>query len=110
MSAFLPEAFHGATPEPDHPRLQQQPGARAEQRARWEVRAAQWRARELAEAVFGRVGRTAVMGMRPEGAVRGMMELAIPLGTLEAHREREVLFMALAARDPILDRPTTNDH
>ena len=35
-------------PEPDHPQLQERPSSRAEQRAWSEVRAAQWRARELA--------------------------------------------------------------
>ena len=55
MSAFLPNRVSQGTAEPDHPKLQQEPTSPAEQRARWQVRAAQWRAHELAHLVFGSV-------------------------------------------------------
>ena len=49
MSAFLPANPGVRGAEPEHPRLHQEPMSPAQRRARWEVRAAQWRARELAE-------------------------------------------------------------
>ena len=104
MSAFLPRGTRGSLPEPDHPRLQQRPPTEAERRARWEVRAAQWRARELAEAVFGRVGESSLVGAKPSGSLRGLLRLEVPFLDLDVHREREARFMAAAAADPVLAR------
>lgn len=91
---------HG--PEPDHPRLHQRPPSRAERRARWEVRAAQWRARELAEGIFGAVSEMGLVGVRAGGPFRGLLRLAVPFADLDAHRVREARFLAAAASDPIL--------
>lgn len=102
MSAFLPSRPPGIDAERDHPRLQQRPLSRAELRARWEVRAAQWRARELAEAVFGRVRGMGVTGIRPDGLMRGLLRLDVPFDDLEAHRAREARFMAAVESDPVL--------
>jgi len=102
VSAFLPEAFRGRAVRTDYPRLQQRPFSPAEQRARWAVRAAQWRARELAEAVFGRVGAASLVGLRPSGPMRGLLEMEVPFDDLAAHREREARFMAAAREDPVL--------
>lgn len=102
MSAFLPFRPPGSDSEQDHPRLQQRPLSPAERRARWEVRAAQWRARELAEAVFGDVRGMGMSGIRPDGPLRGLMRLDVPFEGLEAHRARERLFMAAVERDPLL--------
>jgi hypothetical protein len=104
MSAFLPRGPQGSLPEPDHPRLQQKPPTEAERRARWEVRAAQWRARELAEAVFGRVGESSLVGARVSGTLRGLLRLEVPFFDLNLHREREARFMAAVATDPVLAR------
>jgi len=102
---LLPEPHaHKSLPEPDHPRLLQRPHSVAEQKARWEVRAAQWRARELAEVVFGGVGESSLMSLRPDGALRGLLRLSVPFVDLPAYRARETRFLAAVERDPILSR------
>lgn len=103
--SLLPEPVGpGAFLEPEHPQLLQRPLSPAEMRARWEVRAAQWRAREIAELVFGGVSASSLIGLRPHGPLRGLLELEIPFGGLESHREREARFMAAVAADPVLER------
>lgn len=102
MSAFLPLRPPGADAEHDHPRLQQRPLSPAERRARWEVRAAQWRARELAETVFGDVVGMGVSGIRAEGPLRGLLRLDVPFEDLDVHRARERRFMAAVESDPLL--------
>jgi hypothetical protein len=102
VSAFLPRAADGGLPDPEYPRLQKRPLSDSERRARWEVRAAQWRARELAEAVFGRVGESALLAARPSGPLRGLLRLQVPFADLDQHREREARFMAAVAADPVL--------
>jgi hypothetical protein len=104
VSAFLPRPATGSPHQPDHPRLCSRPRSLSEQRARWEVRAAQWRAREIAESVFGRVASTALIGLRSDGPLRGLLHLEVPFRDLDAHREREALFLDAAAADPILER------
>jgi hypothetical protein len=102
VSAFLPRSAHAWLPEPEHPGLQQRPLTDAERRARWEVRAAQWRARELAEIVFGRVTESALVGAKAGGTLRGLLRLRVPFGDLRQHRAREARFMAAVAADPVL--------
>jgi hypothetical protein len=102
MSAFLPGSARGGLPEPEHPRLQQRPLTDSERRARWEVRAAQWRARAIAEAVFGRVGESALLGAKASGTLRGLLRLAVPFSDLHEHRERESRFLAAVDADPVL--------
>ena len=102
MSAFLPRASYGGAPEPEYPRLQQRPLSDSERRARWEVRAAQWRAREPAEAVFGRVGESTLLGAKAAGPLRGLLRLQVPFADLDQHREREARFIAAVAADPVL--------
>jgi hypothetical protein len=102
MSAFLPSRPPGADPDRDAPRLQQRPLTPAERRARWEVRAAQWRARELAERVFGDVSAMGVTGIRADGPLRGLMRLDVPFEDLDDHRAREERFLAAVESDPLL--------
>lgn len=102
MSAFLPALPPGADPDRDAPRLQQRPLTPAERRARWEVRAAQWRARELAERVFGDVLAMGMTGIRADGPLRGLMRLDVPFDDLDDHRVREERFLAAAETDPVL--------
>ena len=101
MTPLLPDRPQSAV-EVDHPRLQQLPPSRAEQRARWEVRAAQWRAREVAEEVFGDVVDMRLTGVRETGAIRGMLRLDVPFAHLDDHAEREARFLAVVAIDPVL--------
>ena len=86
----------------EHPRLQQRPLSQAERRARWEVHAAQWRARELADAVFGSVTDMQLSGLRADGLVRGLLRLDVPFIDLEVHRDREARFLAAVASDQLL--------
>lgn len=102
MSAFLPVSARGAPREPEHPSLQQRPLTEAERRARWEVRAAQWRARAIAEAVFGRVGESSLFGAKAGGGLRGLLRLQVPFSDLGEHREREARFLAAVDADPVL--------
>lgn len=102
MSAFLPARPPGVPGDRDDPRLQQRPLSPAERRARREVRAAQWRARELAEAVFGEVAGMGVSGIRASGPLRGLLRLDVPFVGLEVHRVREARFMAAVESDPLL--------
>lgn len=104
MSAFLPPQGRGAPGEADHPQLLERDFDRDERRARWAVRAAQWRARELAEAVFGAVSESTLKGLRPSGGARGLLVLGVPFRDLETHRAREARFMAAAHADPILSQ------
>ena len=102
MSGFLPDNPAGLEPERDHPVLRQRPLDVAEQRTRWRIRAAQWRARELAEAAFGPVSRSDLVAMRPGGDFEGLLRLDVPFRDLDDHRHREALFLAAAREDPIL--------
>ena len=102
MTPFFPRMAGGHGPEPDHPQLHQRPLSRAEMRRRWEVRAAQWRARELAEWVFGGVSDMGLIGMRPDGPMRGLLRLDVPFDDPAAHRDREARFMAAVHADPLL--------
>lgn len=102
MSAFLPPKAGSGLPEPEHPSLHQRPLTEAERRARWEVRAAQWRARAIAELVFGRVGESALVATKVGGALRGLLRLEVPFAGLPQHREREARFLAAVEADPVL--------
>ena len=76
---------------------------RIDERERFEVRAAQWRARALAELVFGGEVEARVTG-RGRGPFRGLLHLDVPFGGLAEHRAREAVFMSAASRDPVLSR------
>ena len=104
MSLIPQPASSGGAPELEHPRLLERPLSLAERRARWEVRAAQWRARELAESVFGEVGGISLLGMRPHGPLRGLLRLEVPFVDLALHGSRQARFMAAAQADPVLAR------
>jgi len=102
MSLFPRSVGHLGLPEPEHPRLLERPYSLEERRARWEVRAAQWRARELAELVFGGVTDSSLSSLRATGGLRGLLRLEVPFRDLDSHREREARFMAAVEADPIL--------
>ena len=105
MSGFVPRRPEASDlSEGTHATLGQRPLSPAERRARWEVRAAQWRAREIAEAIFGRVSSTSLLGMRAEGGLRGLLRMDVPFDDLGLHRAREARFLSAAGTDPILSR------
>ena len=102
MSWFPPSPAGGLEPERDHTTLRQRPLHIDERRARWLVRAAQWRARELAEMAFGSVSDTALIGLRTDGPMRGVLRMDVPFSTLEDHQRRESVFHASIQNDAVL--------
>jgi hypothetical protein len=89
------------------PRLYGEP-TEEERLGRWEVRAAQWRAVELARVAFGMGASASLIGMRARGRepedFRGLLCLDVPFDTLDRHREREARFMSMVDADPLLGR------
>jgi len=102
--SIVPRPARGLLPEPSHPGVLDRSRATAVARHRWEVRAAQWRARELAEEVFGPGVVAAMAGVRPGGFPAGMITLDVPFRSLETHRSGEARFLSSAWRDPVLSR------
>lgn len=76
----------------------------AERIGRWEVRAAQWRALQLARHAFGSEATASMIGLRHHGAMRGLMKLDVPFEDLDEHRRREAHFLGLVHADPLLAR------
>lgn len=103
MSAILPSGSAGYRPpeRPSDPVEFVEPGARDRALARWELRALQWRAAEIAEAVFGGPVGARALGGAGQG-LRGMLELEVPFDDLEGHRAAEARFLAWATRDELL--------
>ena len=93
------EAPNGSRPNTVHvdPRL-----GLDEMRRRWEARSAQWRARELAESIFGGEVEARLVGHGVRSSFRGLLYLDVPFTDLERHRSLEACFLAVAARDPLL--------
>lgn len=100
MSDPFPTPARG--PEPEEEKIVQIDPTREQSRWRWEIRAAQWRARELAEAVFGGAVGARLTGRTPRGAFHGLLHLEVPFENLDTHRSLEAVFLASAARDPLL--------
>jgi hypothetical protein len=72
------------------------------ERRPWQLRSAQWRAWELAQAVFGGEVQVLLGGSGGPSTFRGMLTLRVPFPGLPVHKERERQFMSLAANDPLL--------
>lgn len=103
MSGLVPIRPGGGGDRSDRPEPHLQgPLTQAERIGRWEVRAAQWRAVELAREVFGAEVRGSMIGVRSRGPLRGLMRLDVPFDELVRHRVREARFMAMATVDPLL--------
>jgi hypothetical protein len=98
MSALIPRRAGGEDPERAHSELQQRPLSQAEYRALWEVRAAQWRARELAEELFGSVGYMALIGIAGKGHPRGLLHMEVPFESLGASPHRITVHVGGRAR------------
>ena len=102
MSAFISGYAVQNESSRDNPVLRHEPYSPSEQRKRWEVRAAQWRARELAQLVFGDVSDMGLSGIRGGGEMRGLLRLDVPFDDLCKHHDREARFMAAVLNDPLL--------
>ena len=73
-------------------------------RRRWPARAAAWRAAEIAELVFGGEVHVRLGGGSASGPFRGLLHLEVPFEGMDAHSERERVFVACAGRDEVLAR------
>ena len=104
MTSFLPEAASGGEPDGPYPAQLERALIHEDRIQRWEVRAAQWRAHELAERIFGPVLGMKLLGLRRTGPLRGLLRLDVRFDDLDAHLEREARFLAAARRDPVLTR------
>ena len=104
MNEIFPSNLFTDLPCSEHLRLYLQSSEPAERQARREVRAAAWRAREIAEVVFGRVSESSLVGLRSDGPLRGLMRLDVPFVNLRVHEDRQAQFMAAVDLDPILER------
>jgi hypothetical protein len=95
-----------ATPEPGGPVATElvQPGTRALARSRWELRALQFRAADLAEAVFGEPAVARILGGRTGrvNGLRGLLELEVPFRDMAEHHAAEARFLAACAADEVL--------
>jgi len=105
LSGIVPTRPWGGDERSDRPETRLQ-GIRSDSEVlgRWEVRAAQFRALELAREAFGHTARGSLMALRHRGDIRGLLCLDVPFDDLDAHRRRESTFLALAAADPLLSR------
>ena len=105
MSGILPLRPDGGDERGDRPDIGLQQILTEEQRlGRWEVRAAEWRALELARTAFGPEVRATLLGMRHRGELRGLLKLDVPFADLGLHREREAAFLGMVGTDPLMIR------
>jgi len=104
MTAFLPTNAVWKEDNRPHPAQLERSLLQEERIQRWEVRAAQWRARELAEAAFGVGVHMSLVSLRHRGSLRGLLRLDVHFEDLESHLDREASFMAAVQRDPLLTR------
>lgn len=102
MDSLFSKSGHGPVGGPD-PTVSIDPllDRRLETRT-WELRAAQWRAWALAEAIFGEAVQVHLASRGGPRTFRGLLTLTVPFSNLRQHREREAMFMACADQDPLL--------
>lgn len=89
-------------PEVMGPGWEERRDVREEHRERWERRAAQWAALELAREVFGDQVVARLERYPARGGFHGLLTLRVPFQGLDDHRRREGVFASLAAADPVL--------
>ena len=108
MSAFLPIRPYEHAGDPEPISLQDPRRDREEQTRRWEIRAAQWRALDLARAIWGEAVSASLSGYASRADFRGLLHLDVPVPLdgegidLDGHREREDRFTRAAGSDPVL--------
>lgn len=102
MSGLIPRAPTPLDTEPAHPSLGQRELDAEERRRLARVKAASWRARELAADVFGGVAESALSTRPGVAAPQGLLQLDVPFDDLDRHRDREDRFLAAVHADPLL--------
>jgi len=73
-------------------------------RFRWSLRAAQWRALEIARAVFGEDAGARLASYGRGGGFDGLLYLRVPFHGLDDHLAREQRFTRLAGADEVLEQ------
>lgn len=107
MSPFLPFRPADLPGDPESTSIQDPRRETEQHRLRWEIRAAQWRALEIARSLWGEEVATSLSGYPARGGFHGLLELEVPHGgdfDLETHRELEARFIHIAGLDPLLAR------
>jgi hypothetical protein len=104
MSELIPGPPTPFVPEPEHAARQIDALTREERLRRWEVRAAQWRACELAVETFGEGVEASLVSLRTTGPLRGLLRLDVPFDSLPDHRTREAAFLASVGSDALLSQ------
>lgn len=104
MSDLIPRRPSGLLPDPEQATQLVHELRREDHLRRWEVRAAQWRACELAEATFGTGVAPTLVSLRTSGPLRGLLRLDVPFDSLPSHRAREARFLASVVSDAVLSR------
>ena len=70
----------------------------------WELRAAQWKARALAEMAFGGEVGVSLVGRPGYTTFRGILYLQVPFRDLDDHTSRQTHFLSWAGEDPVLSK------
>jgi hypothetical protein len=70
----------------------------------WELRAAQWKARFLAEMAFEDEVDVRLVGRPGYPSFRGLLYLTVPFRDLADHEQRQTLLMRWVGHDPVLSR------
>ena len=104
MSAFLPRLPRPVEGDGESTTLVDTRRQQAWAEHRWQLRAAQWRAMDLAESVFGARVAVRISGGVLDGPFRALLHIDVPFDGLSRHRERETRFTSAAGRDPVLAR------
>ncbi|TVP44956.1 MAG: hypothetical protein EA350_10520 [Gemmatimonadales bacterium] len=86
------------------PGWEERRNARADAADRWERRAGEWAALDLARHVFGADVEARLAGWPARAPFRGLLALRVPFHSLADHRRREQVFLLLAGRDPVVSR------
>lgn len=104
MSDLIPRPAVPFVPEPEPTAHLVDESSRQDRLRRWEVRAAQWRACELAEQSFGGQVDAMLVSLRMTGPMRGLLRIDVPFESVPDHRAREERFLASVVSDALLSR------
>jgi len=69
---------------------------------RWRIRAAQWQAAALAQAIFGAEVEVSLDRYPGRGGFHGLLHLRVPFLGMDRHLELEREFCVVAGGDPVL--------